>query len=117
MPTRGDSLHLAARRGKAYRVAACLAKDHDPNGLDERGRTALFIACMHGHVGVAMTLLRAGALVNLRTPEGESPLDVALQGGDSALLRELFWAGADLDHTGISPAISICRTAVGQVLL
>lgn len=100
MPSRGDSLHLAATRGKVYRVAACLAKGHDPDGLDRHGRTALFIACMRGHLDVAQALLRAGADVNCRTPEGASPLEAALEGGYSGLLRELVWAGADLKAAG-----------------
>lgn len=96
----GDSLHLAAKCGKAHRVAACLASDHDLNGLDERGQTALFVACVWGRIKVCRTLLRAGADVNFRTPEGTSPLDVVLQTGFSELLRLLLWAGADLKSTG-----------------
>lgn len=100
MPSRGDSLHLAATRGKVYRVVACLGKEHDPDGLDRHGHTALYIACSRGHLNVAQTLLRAGANVNCRTPEGVSPLEAALEGGYSGLLRELVWAGADLRAAG-----------------
>lgn len=52
MPSRGDNLHLAAGRGKTYRVTACLANDEDPNRLDARGRTPLTISIRRGHVEV-----------------------------------------------------------------
>ena len=98
--TRGDSLHLAALRGKPYRIAACLGRRHHPDILDDRGRTPLFIACSFGHVSAARTLLQAGANVDLRTPEGMSPLDAVLRAGYAELLRELVWAGADLNDPG-----------------
>lgn len=52
MPSRGDNLHLAASRGKTYRVHACLANDEDPNQLDAQGRTPLTIAIKGGHLEV-----------------------------------------------------------------
>ena len=52
MPARGDNLHLAASRGKAYRVAACLANDEDPNRLDAQGQTPLTISIRGGHLEV-----------------------------------------------------------------
>lgn len=109
---RGDNLHLASRRGKTYRVEACLACRQDPNGVDERGQTALYIACVYGHVAVAKTLLRAGANVNSRTPDGHTPTDAAIEGGYSGLLRELMWAGANLtslDAEGYSLPLRAAR--------
>lgn len=93
---RGDTLHLAASRGKVYRVGACLAKGHDPNGLDSLGHTPLYIACVHGHLACAKALLHGGAQVNMCTSKGISPVDAAVEGGHTGLLRELVWAGADL---------------------
>lgn len=52
MPSRGDNLHLAASRGKTYRVAACLANDEDPNSPDAHGRTPLTISAKGGNVEV-----------------------------------------------------------------
>lgn len=54
MPGRGDNLHLAATRGKPYRVAACLANGEDPNGLDGEQRTPLAISCSLGHLAVRL---------------------------------------------------------------
>ena len=104
MATGGDSLHRSARRGKRHRVAACLDKGDDPNEVDEKGQSALFVACKHGHVEVTKALLEAGAQVNLRTLEGLSPLDAALgekSKPNSDLIRELVWAGADLESPGL----------------
>lgn len=61
MPSRGDNLHLAASRGKTYRVAACLANDEDPNRLDARGTTPLTISIKGGHVEVCIVHIRAKA--------------------------------------------------------
>ncbi|CAM9225313.1 unnamed protein product [Ectocarpus sp. 6 AP-2014] len=95
---RGDSLHLAASRGKLYRVAACLSKGDDPDEVDPYLRTPLAISCADGgHLEVARVLLRAGAEVNLRTPEG-TPLEILLQdpNPNPTLVRELVLAGANL---------------------
>ena len=117
MPTRGDSLHLAALRGKPYRIAACLGRSHDPDILDDRGRTPLFIACSFGHVSAARTLLGAGANVDLRNPEGMSPLDAVLRAGYAELLRELVWAGADLRHAGVSVCEGDCGVSAAVIVV
>lgn len=123
MKQRGNSLHLAASRGKSYRVEACLAKGQDPNGTDHNGLTALYIACVHGYTGVAKTLLRAGAFVNALTPDGMLPIDAAVNGSYAGLVRELVWAGADLtslDSAGYSLPLRAARdgktTAVRELL-
>eukprot|EP00903_Cladosiphon_okamuranus_P013459 g12535.t1 len=112
MPSRGDNLHLAASRGKTYRVAACLANDEDPNRLDARGRTPLTISIKRGHCEVVKSLLRGGAHVNLVTPEG-TPLEVLLQQErpSSAMVRELVLAGADLGRPDSKGYLPIQRAA------
>eukprot|EP00752_Nemacystus_decipiens_P002193 g2087.t1 len=113
MPARGDNLHLAASRGKTYRVAACLANDEDPNGLDAHRRTPLTISIKRGHLEVVKALLRAGAQVNLPTPEG-TPLEVLLQQSrpSSAVVREIVLAGADLGRPDPKGYLPVQRAAV-----
>lgn len=105
MPTSGNhSLHSAARRNKPLRIAACLAKGCDANELDKKGRSSLFIACERGHFEAAKALLEAGANVNLRTPDGTSPLDAALKTrakSQPELMSELIWSNADLECPGM----------------
>lgn len=111
MARQGLSLHRSARDGEPYSVAACLANDDDPNGLDHHGHTALYIASKYGHLQVAKDLIKAGADVNIRTPEGASAVDAALQWGHARVLRALVWANADLGSSGRSqPFIRELRT-------
>jgi len=42
-----------------------------------KGDTALHLACSRGYTGVADALIEAGANVNARGTEGETPLMVA----------------------------------------
>lgn len=103
-PCGNHCLHFAARRNEPLRIAACLAKGCDANELDKKGRSSLFIACERGHFKAAKALLEAGANVNLRTPEGISPLDAALKTkakSQPELMSELIWSEADLECPGM----------------
>lgn len=66
---------------------------------------------------VVKALLRAGAQVNLRTPEG-APLEVLLcepLHASSALVRELVLAGADLGRPGGVLVACVCFVPVLQL--
>ena len=60
----------------------------------ENDRTALAAAVAKGHAEIADLLLKAGADVNAKDRQGESPLFKAAGRGDAALIRLLLAAGA-----------------------
>lgn len=61
-----EVLRWAARRGLLGKVNQLLESGVSPDGADQFGRTALIEAAAHGHADVMISLLKAGADVNLR---------------------------------------------------
>ena len=73
----GALLKLAALSGATAAVLARLRKGDDVNGVDDRGRTALLLACSRGHVDCCQSLLDAGADPFAEDDEGNSFMSVA----------------------------------------
>ena len=73
----GALLKLAALSGATAAVLARLRKGDDVNGVDDRGRTALLLACSRGHVDCCQSLLDAGADPFAQDAEGNSFMSVA----------------------------------------
>lgn len=71
-----DLLHAAASGGHHYAVALLLeTRRIDVDGLVD-GTSALWVASQQGHVQVVKSLVEFGVNVNLRTPDGRTPLYV-----------------------------------------
>ena len=51
------------------------------------GQTALFVAVAHGHLRAVQSLLRRGADVNARDARGRTPLQVAKENQDDAMVQ------------------------------
>ena len=64
------------------------------NGFSDSG---LHLACKHGHLDVALTLLEKGASVNASVLCGRTPLHYAVDFKREAVVRMLLEAGADVD--------------------
>lgn len=89
---------IAARKGDIQTLAALLAQDVDINTRNDKGETALRIACMNNDLPIARFLLDKGADVNMADAEGKSPLSRAAGEGFNALLKLLLAApGIDVD--------------------
>jgi ankyrin repeat protein len=51
----------------------------DVNTADKNGKTALYVAVLHGHLYIAERLIDAGASVNRADKEGLAPLHMAVK--------------------------------------
>ena len=65
------------------------------NAKDDRGCTALLLACEAGKFELAESLLQKGADVNARNNDGKTPLMVALEKGNVSFAIALISAGAN----------------------
>ena len=98
----GDSsLHMAVVSGVAGVVEAVLEHGGDVNARDDRGRTALHVACERKLADderprVVELLIAAGASnINVRDVNGLTPLHVACKHGNDSIVETLLVAGAD----------------------
>ena len=90
-------LHEAALENDEEKALVAVGAGEDPNHKDKYGSAPLHIAAQSSAVDVARVLLDAGAIVDLQTPNGHTPLFFAVvnskgKGDTIALLRN---AGAD----------------------
>jgi hypothetical protein len=72
----GTPLMNAALKGDIAAVAALLAAGAEVNHVDRLGHIALHRASMYGRVEAARVLLEAGARTDLRSKEGNQPIDL-----------------------------------------
>ena len=75
---RSMELRRSVRRGNRSQVAALLRLGADVNARDLRGYSALHIASMHGHEDCIVTLLEAGAQINMTGSNWFSPLIIII---------------------------------------
>eukprot|EP00468_Gymnochlora_sp_CCMP2014_P004881 CAMPEP_0167747532 /NCGR_PEP_ID=MMETSP0110_2-20121227/4336_1 /TAXON_ID=629695 /ORGANISM="Gymnochlora sp., Strain CCMP2014" /LENGTH=593 /DNA_ID=CAMNT_0007632449 /DNA_START=314 /DNA_END=2095 /DNA_ORIENTATION=+ len=85
--------HLARTRRKQPHFSAQPILDYQ----DPEGRTGLFRAAQLRAVGVMRMLLAQGANVSIADQKGATPLDVAANHGDLAMVRTLVDFGADVN--------------------
>jgi hypothetical protein len=76
-PHTGEGLRDAIKAGDAPGAAALLAAGVDANFVDAQGMTLLHVAAVFNAGGIALALLEAGAAVDTRNAQGETPLDCA----------------------------------------
>lgn len=63
--------------------------------VNQPGWSALHYAAIKGHAKIVTLLLSKGALVNEPSPDGDTPLILAVKSGDAATVQALVGAGAD----------------------
>lgn len=102
----------AAAEGDLSRLNTLLAIGADPNRMDSRAASPLYLAAQSRHAGACQQLLRRGANPDIGSmEEGASPLIGALRSGApqgtlGAIVTELLTAGANpqlADATGRTP--------------
>ena len=74
--------------------------------LNQKNNSTLVRVCQKGHLGYLMTLIQAGADVNIRIQYGDRPVNVAAKNGHIDCVKTLIQAGADVnitDRNGHSP--------------
>ena len=83
-------------RGDTAATRALLAQKSDINATQADGATALHWACVSADdLATVNLLLGAGANAKVATREGSTPLSLACQNGNSAIVESLLKAGAD----------------------
>ena len=100
----GKPLHLAASKGLDEVVSVLLLRGVDKDALDDHGSSALMFACgeqgAKPHLGVAETLLAAGADVSIRCQSGFTAFHWSSVTEDPPtvpLIEALIRHGADVD--------------------
>lgn len=91
-------LLIAARRGDLKALETSIAARVDLNAVDGWGRTALHRAALYGHVDVVTRLAKAGADLEVMTPEDFwTALHVAANENHAAVIHALAGAKANLE--------------------
>jgi len=91
-----SALRRAAETGDVPELQKLLDAEAalDINSRDERGRTALMLAALHGRTDAVGVLLDRGADPNLADSQGLTPLQAATAGNEAAIIAALRRKGA-----------------------
>lgn len=96
--TTGEAaLHILTRRRDSQWLLYFLRQNANPDIRDDDGNTALHIAAQIGYLEAADWLRIVDADLNARNNRGETPLVLAVQQRNAALVRQLIEAGANPD--------------------
>jgi hypothetical protein len=116
------SLIDAVRKGREQIIASKLAAGADPNS-SRLGTSALMFAARDGQAGAITQLLAAGAGLDARDNDGDTPLMYAAIDGRTEAIKALLKAGADVNganragNTPLLAAVQHGRTEAVRVLL
>lgn len=95
-PSRGISLlTLAAERGQAKVVRACLSGPLNVDVRSAGSQTALMAAARSGSIETVECLVKHGANVNVEDDNGTTPLMCAVFGRNASVVRFLLRSGAN----------------------
>lgn len=95
-----------------------LQRGGDANDI-ENGQSALMLACLQDRDDLAADLVRHGADVNAKAPDGSTPLFTATYLGSRELVRVLISAGADVNatnHVGQTPLMVAAKSGSDGVI-
>ena len=94
-----SALHIVARGRDLNWLTYLLGKGARPDVQDRNGTTPLGVAAQLGWVEGAEMLLRGRAAVDMPNNRGETPLILAVQARDAAMVRLLLGKGANPKRT------------------
>jgi ankyrin repeat protein len=95
-------IHYAAIVGNHAAVKLLLASNAHVNTPDlKSGNTALHHSIVHHRYTVAECLVKAGAEIELKNKNSETPLHVAVKMGDVVMMKLLLSVGADVHKRGL----------------
>ena len=99
-----DDFFVAIKQDNSAAVRTLLQRGFDPNTVDPRGRTGLYLALSEPSLKVAQVLIDwPKTNVESRTVSDESPLMIAALNGQIDIARKLIARDADVNKTGWTP--------------
>jgi uncharacterized protein len=99
-----DDFFVAIKRDDPATVNDLLRRGFDPNTLDPRGLSGLYLAIRDQSLKAADALVAwPKTNVEIRTTQDESPLMMAALKGNMDLVRKLIARGADVNKPGWAP--------------
>jgi hypothetical protein len=99
-----DDFFVAIQRDDAQTINVLVRRGFDPNTLDSKGLSGLFLAVRDQSLKAASALIDwPKTNVQLRTAQDESPLMMASLKGQLDLVRKLIDRGADVNKPGWAP--------------
>ena len=112
-----EDFFAAIQRDDPQSLSALLRRGFDPNTLDAKGQSGLFLALRDPSPKVIEVLLKAPKFkVETRTPQDESPLMMAAMRGELKLAAALIDKDADVNKTGWTPLHYAASSTQGDQL-
>lgn len=112
-----EDFFSAIQRDDPQSLSALLRRGFDPNTLDAKGQSGLFLALRDPSPKVIEVLLKAPKIkVETRTPQDESPLMMAAMRGELKLAAALIDKDADVNKTGWTPLHYAASSTQGDQL-
>ena len=112
-----EDFFAAIQRDDPQSLSALLRRGFDPNTLDAKGQSGLFLALRDPSPKVVDVLLKTPKIkVETRTPQDESPLMMAAMRGELKLAAALIDKDADVNKTGWTPLHYAASSTQGDQL-
>ena len=112
-----EDFFAAIQRDDPQSLSALLRRGFDPNTLDAKGQSGLFLALRDPSPKVVEVLLKTPKIkVETRTPQDESPLMMAAMRGELKLAAALIDKDADVNKTGWTPLHYAASSTQGDQL-